>query len=119
MRLRMRERPPDRFGTNFGIGAGHSAGMTVMLHNSELPDSARIGALIGNPVRAQFIGILIDDSEHSAGALAARVHATPQSASAHLTSLGAGGFLTVRPRGVTGTIACAASRSPRRSRDCY
>ena len=90
-----------------------------MPHNSELPNSARIGALIGNPVRAQFIGILIDGSEHAARELAARVHATPQSASAHLTGLVAGGFLTVRLRGVTGSIAGASSRSPRRSRDCH
>ncbi len=71
MRPRMHERPPDRFRTNFGIGAGHSARMTVMPHNRKLPNSARIEALIGNPVRAQFIGILIDGSEHSARELAA------------------------------------------------
>ena len=45
--------------------------MTVMPHNRKLPNSARIEALIGNPVRAQFIGILIDGSEHSARELAA------------------------------------------------
>jgi len=70
-----------------------------MQHTSELPNIARIGALIGNPVRAQFIGTLMDGSERSAGDLAARVHATPQSASAHLASLVAGGLLAVRPQG--------------------
>ena len=70
-----------------------------MQHTSELPNIARIGALIGNPVRAQFIGTLMDGSERSASELAALVRATPQSASAHLASLVAGGLLTVRPQG--------------------
>jgi len=66
---------------------------------NELPNITRIGALIGNPVRAQFIGALMDGSERSASELAAFVSATPQSASAHLASLVAGGLLTVRPQG--------------------
>jgi hypothetical protein len=32
---------------------------------SELPNIARIGALIGNPVRAQFIGALMDGGVRS------------------------------------------------------
>jgi len=55
--------------------------------------------LIGNPVRAQVIGTLMDGSERSASDLAALVRATPQSASAHLASLVAGGLLAVRPQG--------------------
>jgi DNA-binding transcriptional ArsR family regulator len=55
--------------------------------------------LIGNPVRAQFIGALMDGSERSASELAALVRTTPQTASAHLASLVAGGLLTVRPQG--------------------
>ena len=70
-----------------------------MQPTSELPNIARIGALIGNPVRAQFIGTLMDGSERSASELAALVRATPQSASAHLANLVAGGLLTVRPQG--------------------
>ena len=70
-----------------------------MQHTSELPNIARIGALIGNPVRAQFLGTLMDGSERSASELAALVRATPQSASAHLASLVAGGLLAVRPQG--------------------
>lgn len=70
-----------------------------MQRTNELPNIARIGALIGNPVRAQFIGALMDGSERSASELAALVRATPQSASAHLASLVAGGLLAVRPRG--------------------
>ena len=70
-----------------------------MPHTSGLPNIARIGALIGNPVRAQFIGALMDGSERSASDLAGVVRATPQSASAHLASLVAGGLLAVRPHG--------------------
>ena len=73
--------------------------MGSVRHTSELPNIARIGALIGNPVRAQFIGALMDGSERSASELAALVRTTPQSASAHLASLVAGGLLTVRPQG--------------------
>jgi len=70
-----------------------------MRHTSELPNIARLGALIGNPVRARFIGALMDGGERSASELAALVGATPQTASAHLASLVAGGLLTVRPQG--------------------
>lgn len=70
-----------------------------MQHTSDLPNIARIGALIGNPVRAQFISTLMDGSERSASELAAGVRATPQAASAHLASLVAGGLLSVRPQG--------------------
>ena len=45
--------------------------MATMQPTSELPNIARIGALIGNPVRAQFIGTLMDGSERSASELAA------------------------------------------------
>lgn len=70
-----------------------------MWPSSELPNIARIGALIGNPVRARFIGALMDGSERAASELAALAGATPQTASAHLASLVAGGLLTVRPQG--------------------
>jgi DNA-binding transcriptional ArsR family regulator len=73
--------------------------MGTVRHTSELPNIARIGALIGNPVRAQFIGALMDGSERSASELAALVRTTPQTASSHLASLVAGGLLTVRPQG--------------------
>lgn len=70
-----------------------------MGHGGELPNIARIGALIGNPVRALFIGALIDGSERAAGELAQLARITPQTASAHLASLVAGGLLAVRPVG--------------------
>jgi DNA-binding transcriptional ArsR family regulator len=70
-----------------------------MRHSSDLPNIARIGALIGNPVRARFIGALMDGGERSAGELAMLVGIAPQTASTHLASLVAGGLLTVHPRG--------------------
>lgn len=70
-----------------------------MQHSSELPNIARLGALIGNPMRSQFIDALMDGSERSASELAALVRATPQAASAHLANLVTGGLLTVRPQG--------------------
>jgi DNA-binding transcriptional ArsR family regulator len=73
--------------------------MRAMRDPSELPNIARLGALIGNPVRARFIGALMDGGERAAGELAALVGATPQTASAHLASLVAGGLLAVRPAG--------------------
>jgi DNA-binding transcriptional ArsR family regulator len=73
--------------------------MSAMPRSSELPNIARIGALIGNPVRAQFIGALMDGGERSASELAELAHITPQTASGHLASLVAGGLLAVRPQG--------------------
>lgn len=73
--------------------------MMSMRYGSELPNIARLGALIGNPVRAQLIGMLMDGSERAASALAAAVRMTPQAVSAHLASLVAGGLLAVRPQG--------------------
>ena len=70
-----------------------------MSRRNEMPNIARIGALIGNPVRARIIGLLMDGSERPASALAAEVGATPQAVSAHLSSLVAGGLLAVQPRG--------------------
>jgi len=70
-----------------------------MRPRSDLPNIARIGALIGNPIRARFLGALMDGGERSAGELATLADAAPQSASAHLASLVAGGLLTMRPQG--------------------
>ena len=70
-----------------------------MSHRNEMPNIARIGALIGNPVRARMIGLLMDGSERPASALANEVGATPQAVSAHLSNLVAGGLLAVRAEG--------------------
>ena len=70
-----------------------------MARRNEMPNIARIGALIGNPVRARIIGVLMNGSERRASALAGEVGATPQAVSAHLSSLVAGGLLVVRAQG--------------------
>ena len=70
-----------------------------MRPRTELPNIGRIGALIGNPVRAQFIASLMDGGERSASELASLVHSTPQAASAHLGALVAGGLFSVRAAG--------------------
>lgn len=73
--------------------------MAVVPHDGELPNIARIGALIGNSVRAQLIGIPTDGSERSASEPAALANGPPQSVSAHLTWLVAGVLPTIRPQG--------------------
>lgn len=70
-----------------------------MSRRNEMPNIARIGALIGNPMRARMIGSLMDGSERSASALAKEVGATAQAVSAHLSNLVTGGLLAVRAEG--------------------
>jgi DNA-binding transcriptional ArsR family regulator len=70
-----------------------------MIALSGLPNIARIGALVGNPVRAAIIGALMDGSERPASELARQSGSTPQAASAHLAQLVDGGLLVVRARG--------------------
>ena len=81
------------------IGRLPSVIILLMPRRGEFPNIARIGALIGNPMRARIIGVLMDGSERPASALASQVGASPQSASAHLSSLVAGGLLAVRAEG--------------------
>jgi DNA-binding transcriptional ArsR family regulator len=64
-----------------------------------LPNVARVGALIGDPVRAAMLGMLMDGSERPAGELASVSGVAPQSASAHLAKLLDGGLLAVTQRG--------------------
>lgn len=58
-----------------------------------------MGALVGDPVRAAMLAVLMDGSEHAAGDLAVRAGASPQAASAHLSLLLDGGLLAVSARG--------------------
>lgn len=69
------------------------------MRDNELPNIARIGALIGNPVRALMLNALMDGSERPASELASMANATPQAASAHLANLVSGGLLDVTPHG--------------------
>lgn len=64
-----------------------------------LSNIARMGALVGDPVRAAMLAVLMDGSECAAGELAARSGASPQAASAHLNLLLDGGLLAVSARG--------------------
>jgi DNA-binding transcriptional ArsR family regulator len=70
-----------------------------MIVAAGLPNIARVGALVGNPVRAAIIGALMDGSERPASELAFHAGATPQAASAHLAQLVDGGLLAVRAQG--------------------
>ncbi len=66
---------------------------------NDLPNVARVGALIGDPVRAAMLGALMDGSERPAGELAALSGVAPQTASAHLARLLDGGLLAVKQHG--------------------
>jgi DNA-binding transcriptional ArsR family regulator len=57
------------------------------------PNVAEIGALIGDPARAAMLFALLDGRQLPASELAFRAGASPQSASAHLGKLVAGGLL--------------------------
>ena len=65
----------------------------------ELHNVAQIGALIGDPVRAAMLGVLMDGGERPAGELAALSGIAPQTASSHLARLVEGGLLVVTNRG--------------------
>jgi DNA-binding transcriptional ArsR family regulator len=95
-----------------------------------LPNVAQIGALIGDPVRAAILGVLMDGTTRPAGELAALCGASPQAASAHLARLLDGGLLAVSKQGrhryyhlrdadvayAIETLSVAADFAPRRKR---
>jgi DNA-binding transcriptional ArsR family regulator len=63
------------------------------------PDIARIGALVGDPARANMLTALTSGQSLTAGELAREAGVTPQTASSHLARLVDGGLLTVRKQG--------------------
>jgi DNA-binding transcriptional ArsR family regulator len=63
------------------------------------PDFTRIGALVGDPARANILTALLDGRALTAGELARHANVTPQTASAHLARLEAGGLLTPETQG--------------------
>ena len=65
----------------------------------EGPDIARIGALIGEPARANMLTALMSGKALTASELAAEAHVTLQTASAHLSKLDEGGLLRPRKQG--------------------
>lgn len=90
-----------------------------MPHNGELPNLARIGALIDNSVHAQLIGVLMDGGERCASEPAALVKETSQSRAHSGWGLSRAGFGRSARRTLTGSIDCAAGRSHRRSKCFY
>ena len=65
----------------------------------EGPDIARIGALIGEPARANMLTALMSGKALSASELAGEANVTLQTASAHLAKLEDGGLLRPRKQG--------------------
>ena len=64
-----------------------------------LPNLGNVASLIADPVRSKMLFSLLDGGELSASELATRGAASPQSASAHLAKLVAGGLLCARTDG--------------------
>src|SRR6185312_5920920 len=63
------------------------------------PDIATIGALVGDPARANMLTALLAGQALTAGELAREAGVTAQTASSHLSRLEAGGLLTQRKQG--------------------
>ena len=67
-----------------------------MLDNATL---ARMGALVGDPGRANMLAALLDGRALTAGELAAHAGVAPQTASGHLAQLVASGLVVMRRQG--------------------
>ena len=65
----------------------------------EGPDIAQVGALIGDPARANMLSALMGGKALTASELATAAGITQQTASAHLARLEAGGLLVQRKQG--------------------
>lgn len=65
----------------------------------EGPDIAQVAALIGDPARANMLTALMTGQALTASELAAEAGVTPQTASAHLAKMQAGGLVTLRKSG--------------------
>lgn len=63
------------------------------------PDITRVAALLGDPARGNMLSALMGGQALTAGELAREAGVTPQTASAHLAKLEAGGLLTRRRQG--------------------
>jgi DNA-binding transcriptional ArsR family regulator len=73
------------------------------------PDIARIGALLGDPARANMLTALTAGQSLTAGELAREAGVTPQTASSHLAKLQQGGLLTLRKQGRHAYFALASA----------
>ena len=65
----------------------------------EGPDIARIGALIGDPARANMLTALMSGKALTASELAAEAGVTSQTASSHLSKLEAARLIRLRKQG--------------------
>lgn len=65
----------------------------------EIPDIARIAALIGDPARANMLNALMSGKALTATELAEEASVTIQTASSHLKQLNEGGLLELRKQG--------------------
>ena len=65
----------------------------------EGPDIALIGALIGDPARANMLTLLMSGRAHTASELATEAGVTAQTASGHLGKLTDAGLLSLRKQG--------------------
>ena len=63
------------------------------------PDIATIGALIGDPARANMLTALSGGQALTAGELAREAGVTAQTASSHLSKMSAGGLVEGRKQG--------------------
>ncbi len=71
----------------------------VGMNESRSERLASVGAMLGNPVRAAILDVLLDGRERTATGLAAATGTLPQTASAHLSALLDAGMIQVRPDG--------------------
>jgi DNA-binding transcriptional ArsR family regulator len=63
------------------------------------PAFAPIASLLGEPARAAMVDVMMDGGSHAAAALAEAAGVSPQTASAHLAKLVAGGVVHVEAEG--------------------
>ncbi len=63
------------------------------------PDISRIGAMLGDPARANILTALMGGKALSAGELAVEAGVTPATASGHLRQLSESGLIAVRAQG--------------------
>jgi DNA-binding transcriptional ArsR family regulator len=66
---------------------------------SEVLDMAAVGALVGDPARANILCALMDGRAFTAGELAYAAHVSPQTASGHLGKLAVARLITSTPQG--------------------
>ena len=91
---------PDRFGVHRSIGAGFSPRAAYMGTMSAITLTlAEVGALLGDPARANMLAALMDGRALTATELAYAAGVTPQTTSGHLAKLTAANLLALHKQG--------------------